>query len=258
MAHGKSTRSVVLLLVAGFVLSSLGCVNAHFNFPLPEEWSMDKTEDNNIQLIWGHPYEGIYFDAPGINDAKVLKPDGTKDDLSPEEITVEGAEGEVKAWEVSFKPDDKGDYIVYADFDTLVVEEEDVAWEDHVKAIIHYKTSEGWDQSTGQIIEIMPLTRPYGLEAGFIFTGQLLYDGQPLGGAPVEIEKYYPVGVVTEDNLPDEPMVTRWRSRSTIPWALLPKTTSRMSPWSPGRRRPILTVFSRSRWMSRVCGSFAE
>ncbi len=204
---GKLAIGTVLVIM--FLLDGTGIVSGHFNFALPSEWSMDQAEANDIQLIWGHPYEGIYFDAPALENAEVLKPDGTKSDLTPTEITVTGAEDSAKAWEVTFTPDIKGDYIIYADFEALVVEEEDIAWEDHVKAIVHYKTSEGWDQTTGQIMEIVPLTRPYGLEEGFVFTGKVLYNGTPLADAPIEIEKYYPVGVCTEENIPEEPMVTR-------------------------------------------------
>ena len=110
--------------------------------------------------------------------------------------------------EAVLHPVERGDYIVYADFETLVVPEEEIAWEDHVKAIVHYKVTGGWEQSTGQIIEIIPLTRPYGLEEGFVFVGKAIYDGTALADAPVEIEKYYPIGEVP-DPLPEEPMITR-------------------------------------------------
>ena len=200
---------MLVLMIAGLLICNLSSVTAHFNFALPDEWSMETSKPNEVQLIWGHPYEGIYFDAPAIENAKLLKPDGTESTLTPTTTTVTGAEGQANAWEVSFTPDIKGDYILYADFEPLVVEEEDVAWEDHVKTIIHYKTTEGYDQLTGQVIEIVPLTKPYGLEEGFIFTGKVLYNGMPLADAPIEIEMYYPVGVCTEENLPEEPMVTR-------------------------------------------------
>jgi len=205
----KQKILVYLAIISMFVLCGANTASGHFNFFLPEEWSMDKAEENSIEIIWGHPYEGIYFDAPAMVNCSVLKPDGTTNILSSTEMTVSGVEGPAKGHKVSFTPDIKGDYIVFSDFEALVVEEEEVAWEDHVKAIIHYKASGAWDQRTGQIMEIVPLTRPYGLEEGFIFTGQVLYNGQPLPSAPVEIEKYYSVGVCTEENLPDEPLVTR-------------------------------------------------
>jgi cobalt/nickel transport protein len=204
MNIGIIRSSLRIILVIGLLLCSASHANAHFNFALPDEWSMGQMQSNNVQMIWGHPYEGIYFDAPNITSSGIVKPDGTKTEVLPNEISVEG----YRAWQLSFTPETKGDYIVYADYDALVVEEEEVAWEDHVKAIIHYKTSEGWDQTTGQIIEIIPLTRPYGLEAGFVFVGKSIYNGAPLANAPIEIEKYYPVGD-TPDPLPEEPLITR-------------------------------------------------
>jgi len=191
-------------LAVTFLMSVVGGASAHFNFALPEEWYMDVAQANDVELIWGHPYEGIYFDAPAMTAAGVVGPDGTRTALTPSQITVEGHD----AWKLSFTPAERGDYIVYADFETLVVPEEEVAWEDHVKAIVHYKVTGGWEQSTGQIIEIIPLTRPYGLEEGFVFVGKAIYNGSALGDAPVEIEKYYPIGEAP-DPLPEEPMITR-------------------------------------------------
>ena len=50
---------------------------------------------------------------------------------------------------------------------------------------------EGWDAEVGQQTEILPYTRPYGMEEGFVFSGKVKYNGQSLSGAPVEIEKYH-------------------------------------------------------------------
>lgn len=204
----KNKLSLIVIVALALSLSSFAIANAHFNFYVISEWSMESAQPNEITIIWGHPYEGIYFDPPKIADIGLIKPDGTKVNLSLEEITVQGIEGSAVGYRTSFTPDMRGDYIIYTDFYPEIVEEEEIVWEDHVKAIIHYKTTTGWDQSTGQLIEIIPLTRPYGMEEGFVFVGQAIYNGQPLANAPVEIEKYYPVGSCPEP-LPEEPLVTR-------------------------------------------------
>ena len=207
--HKKAIKIEAGILLAIFVLmGATGIASAHFNFFLPDEWSMDAPVANDVEIIWGHPYEGIYFDAPNITEVGVVKPDGTKETLSTTDVTVTGLEESASAYKVSFTPEERGDYIVYADFEALHVEEEEVTWEDHVKAIIHYEGSIGWDHKTGQVMEIVPLTRPYGLEEGFVFVGQVLYNGNPLADASVEIEKYYPIGEAP-DPLPEEPMITR-------------------------------------------------
>ncbi len=62
--------------------------------------------------------------------------------------------------------------------------------------IIHYTKvcvnalglEEGWDEPVGLKTEIVPLTRPYGLWTGNVFTGVVLVDGKPVPDAEVEVE----------------------------------------------------------------------
>ena len=70
-----------ILLATIVLMGTTGIASAHFNFFLPDEWSMDTVMANEVEIIWGHPYEGIYFDAPNITEVGVVKPDGTKDAL---------------------------------------------------------------------------------------------------------------------------------------------------------------------------------
>lgn len=205
----RARQTILLLMICFIILPLTGTVAGHFNFFIPGEWSMSDGVSNNIDIIWGHPYEGLYFDAPPITSLNVMGPDGFSLPLTPVQNTYGGVGSGCGYWSTSFKPPVRGDYILFADFEPMVVEEEEIAWEDHVKAVFHYKASNGWDRRTGQIMEIVPLTRPYGLEEGFIFTGQVFYNNTPLGSAPVEIEKYYSPGVCTDNNLPADAMVTR-------------------------------------------------
>lgn len=62
--------------------------------------------------------------------------------------------------------------------------------------IIHYTKTvigafgyeDGYGAPIGQPVEIVPLTRPFGNYAGNSFSGVVLFKGQPLPGADVEIE----------------------------------------------------------------------
>lgn len=66
------------------------------------------------------------------------------------------------------------------------------------KMIIHYTkvvvdafgAESGWDASTGQPVEIMPLVRPYGLWTGNLFRGIVTHNGKPVPFAEVEVEYY--------------------------------------------------------------------
>ncbi len=49
---------------------------------------------------------------------------------------------------------------------------------------------EGWSKPLGLEVEIVPLTRPFGLYAGNVFRGKVLRNGQPIAGAEVEVEYF--------------------------------------------------------------------
>ncbi len=63
------------------------------------------------------------------------------------------------------------------------MEEEQEFLEDSIKVVVHVQAQKGWDASAGDAIEIMPLTRPYGLQPGMVFQVQALWQQKPLAGA---------------------------------------------------------------------------
>jgi len=75
---------------------------------------------------------------------------------------------------------------------------------------------EGWDKEVGQKIEIVPLTRPFGLYAGNVFQGIVQLDGKNMPYTEVEIEYY------NQDN----------------------KVEARPSTWSPKSSRRTATACS--------------
>jgi len=81
---------------------------------------------------------------------------------------------------------------------------------------------EGWDKPIGAKVEIVPLTRPFGIWEGNSFVGRVLKDGKPLKGARVEIEYYNTGGV----KYPNEVLYTQVVKTDengvfvyTIPWS---------------------------------------
>lgn len=50
-----------------------------------------------------------------------------------------------------------------------------------------YGVDRGWNEATGQSFEIVPLVRPFGLNAPALFSGRVLLDGKPLADAPVRM-----------------------------------------------------------------------
>jgi len=174
---------LILLIVCGVA-------QAHFTMILPkmdakaEDYLADLGETKTLYILWGHPFEHVLFDCPNV-EVSLRDPDGVTKPLTPEPVTVEG----VKAWKVSFKVEKMGDYIVTV---KLVAEEHGLI--DYAKTIIHCgeEAWKGWDAVVGQEAEVVPLTRPYGIEEGFVFSGKALFNGEPLADAVVEVEKYHP------------------------------------------------------------------
>lgn len=91
-----------------------------------------------------------------------------------------------------------GDYLFHAETAPAwdPVEEEFVVH--HARLCVNAGGLEdGWDEPAGVEAEIVPMTRPYGLWAGNLFSGQVLLNGDPLPYAAIE--------VVTLGTLPDNP-----------------------------------------------------
>ena len=193
------------LLAVLLMIASAGMASAHFTmvFPsdsadtvwdvAPEDYIAELGETKTVYIMWGHPYEHILFDMASVPEVSVMKKDGTVEQLTTEEITVDGMDedgelGTFKAYKASFIVDQDGDTIVFVKYEDM---DEDMI--DYTKAVIHCGEEmwDGWDAEVGQQTEILPYMRPYGMEEGFVFSGQAMYNGQPLTDAPVEIEIYH-------------------------------------------------------------------
>ena len=110
-------------------------------------------------------------------------------------------------WQAFFKIKKPGDYIFYV--------EPSPYWEPAEESfIIHYTKvivnamglEKGWDTEIGLPIEIVPLTRPYGLWTGNTFQGIVKVNGKPLPYAEVEVEYYNEKHSV---KAPSEPYITQ-------------------------------------------------
>jgi len=197
----KKTKPLILFgAILLLTLAFAAPVAAHFTMLLPGE-DMEVTADDyiatlgetkTVTILWGHPYEHVLFDCSDSLEVQLRDPTGVVTTLDAAQTTVEGS----KAYDVSFTVEKLGDYIVAA---KLI--EEGHGLIDYTKAVVHCGEEAwvGWDAVIGQEVEIIPYTRPYGIEEGFVFSGKaVLSDGTPLADAPVEIEVYHTKSVGDE------------------------------------------------------------
>lgn len=92
------------------------------------------------------------------------------------------------AWHAAFTAKTPGDYTFYA--------EQAPRWETaDDQFVIHLAKvcvnapplEEGWEEPVGLEAEIIPLSRPYGLWTGNLFSGQVLLGGEPAPYAAIEV-----------------------------------------------------------------------
>jgi cobalt/nickel transport protein len=177
------------------LVASVASCQAHFNMLLPQAASVQRGDKVQITYQWGHPYEHQLFNAPPPQSLYALAPDGKKTDLTNalEKGSKAGADNkQVTVYHVAFAPDQRGDYVFVLNTAPIWMEEEQEFFQDSVKMILHVQVQKGWDASTGQPMELLPLTRPYGLQPNMVFQAQVLADMKPLAGTVIEIEQYHP------------------------------------------------------------------
>jgi cobalt/nickel transport protein len=187
-------RLAVRSIVALISLLWLGtAVDAHFNMLLPASASVKRGEEVTILYQWGHPFEHQLFDAQLPQSLAVIAPDGKKTDLTRKlkKIELPTAKGKkIVAYRLAFTPGQFGDFLVVLQTPPIWMEEEKVFFQDTVKTVLHVQTQEGWDGSGGAAFEIMPLTRPYGLQPGMVFQAQTVAGGKAVPGTLIETERY--------------------------------------------------------------------
>ncbi len=198
---------------------------AHYHILLPDKPSADRDTAVTFTLRFGHPFEHQLFPTQQPASVRVVTPDGPVEDLSakPERFDVAGADKKpVPAYRWTYTPGRRGDHAVVVRCEPEWMAEEQVFLDDTVKVVLHVQTQKGWDAAAGGGLELVPLTRPYGLRAGMVFQAQVRgpsnltphgviittpgSENQPLPGTLVEVERYNPS---PPKELPPDEHVTR-------------------------------------------------
>jgi cobalt/nickel transport protein len=227
-----SLPPLVALLVAGLGGAPAA---AHYNMLLPQAAAVKKGQAVTLLYQWGHPFEHQLFDAPLPRGVLVLAPDGKKTDVSKslEKITLPApGSKKVTAYRLRFTPRQRGDFVFILNTDPIWMEAEKEFFQDTVKVVLHVEDQEGWDAEAGQGFEMVPLTRPYGLEPLMVFQAQVKA-GKPVAGTLVEIERYNQTP--PKELPPDEHMT---RTAKTDPNGVVTYTLTDAGWWSLTAQRP--------------------
>jgi len=179
-----------LLMAIILVLFATSESAAHFAMILPSDDIIGSANKRIITLRvqFLHPFEYQFLEMAKPKEFAVLI-NGKKKQLLRllKRKVIQGK----SIWFCKFKIKKPGDYLFYV--------KPKPYWEPaEEKFIIHYAKvvinafglEQSWDKEIGLPVEIIPLTRPYGIWAGNVFVGLVKYKGKPLPNTIVEVEYY--------------------------------------------------------------------
>lgn len=182
-----------LALCCAVTLAVVSAASAHFAMIIPSKDVVGKEDKKEIGLSiqFTHPFEGgplMQMDKP--EKFGVVIGDRVTDLLGTlKEKKVDGK----STWETGYKITRPADYIFFLVPKPYWEPAEDKFIVHVTKVIVDaLGAEEGWDKPIASVagipVEIVPLTRPYSLYAGNIFTGQIFKDGKPVPATEVEVE----------------------------------------------------------------------
>ncbi|MBK1693917.1 ATP-dependent DNA ligase [Chromatium weissei] len=177
----------VFLFVITLALTTTAA--AHFQELIPSTEIVDDAGDNPIelQLQFTHPMErGPVMTMAQPVQFGVISPDG-RENLLPS-LTA-NLIADHQTFHASYRIKQPGDYLFFVEPAPYWEPAEGLMIIHYTKVIVSaFGAETGWDTEIGLPVEIIPLTRPYGLWTGNLFTGIVKRNGQPVSGAKVEIE----------------------------------------------------------------------
>ncbi|RME37679.1 MAG: DUF4198 domain-containing protein [Deltaproteobacteria bacterium] len=205
------------LFLAATVLILLAATPAlaHFGTIVPSDDIVTQNDDKtlHLQVKFIHPVEGHYMEMVKPKQFGVLSRGKTTDLLATLKAVkghASGQSGQFTYWQTDYKIHRPGDYTFFVEPVPYWEPAED-------KFIVHYTKvcvgalglESGWDQPVGLETEIVPLSRPYGLWAGNLFSGQVLLKGKPVPFAEIEVEYLNEAAEGGKIHPPADPFVTQ-------------------------------------------------
>ena len=165
--------------------------SAHFQLNYTDDMMIERPGEVPMGLIFWHPFENGHVMDMGVPVEFFMVHNGEKTDLSDrlEPATFKGPSNEAAAYRASVPVKRSGDYVVVSVPAPYYEESEDIFIQQITKVVLNRNTlPTDWDQPVGLPTEILPLNKPYNVITGSTFSGQVLSEGQPVGGAEIEIE----------------------------------------------------------------------
>ncbi|MDR1614862.1 MAG: DUF4198 domain-containing protein [Campylobacteraceae bacterium] len=187
----------VLLLVLLFISSAF----AHFQTVIVDKSVLEQKDGNEISITYEftHPFEQELMNMVKPQDAGVFTEGKKTSFLNSLKSAKKNSQ---TVWSAKYSVKEPGVYQFYVDPVPYFEPAEEKFIRHQTKTIVDaFGSGEGWDEPVGLKAEIIPLSRPYSLYAGNIFSAQVLYKGKPVANAEIEIEFYNTKGLKAPNDM---------------------------------------------------------
>lgn len=184
-----------------FLLSLSTALLAHFQTVMTDKTVIEHGKNPKILISYEftHPFEQTLINMEKPKEAGVFV-DGTKSSLLAQLQPV--VKEKLTTWKSEYVIKEPGVYQFYVDPVPYFEASEEKFIRHQTKTIIDaFGAGEGWDKPIGLKAEIIPLSRPYSLYAGNLFSGQVLYKGKPVAYALIEYEFYNTKGLKAPNDM---------------------------------------------------------
>lgn len=162
---------------------------AHFQMVIPSSDILEEGKGKlGVEVMFAHPFEQSYMEMKKPQAFGYVL-EGKKHSLL-EKLAPKSFEGK-GGFSTELEIKEAGTYRFYVE-PMPYFEPAEKKFIKHLTQVTvdAFGADEGWDKPLGMKAEIVPLARPYGLYAGNLFQGQVLFKGKPVAGAEVEVELY--------------------------------------------------------------------
>jgi len=190
----QTCKSMLSTVAATWLMLAAVPAFAHFGAVIPSDDIITQADAKTVTLEvkFIHPLEQHYMEMVKPKQFGVMH-GGQKSDLTAALKAAKGGgpdqTGKFTFWTAGYDIRRPGDYTFFVEPTPYWEPAEDLYIVHYTKVCVNaLGLEEGWDAPVGLETEIVPLTRPYGLWTGNLFTGQVLLKGKPVPHAEVEIE----------------------------------------------------------------------
>jgi len=200
-----SIRQLPALLTLALVATQP--VHGHFPILIHDADLAAPQGQVTVTFAAGHPFELDLEPVARPERLRWLDRRGRPTDVTAAlEQTLFRGDTNGAGWQFVFSPP-PGDVVLALDSASSTDARQKTVYREYVKLWLHRGRQEGWHQRTGQPLEIVPLTRPYGLRPGMVFTGRLLRGDEPVADTEVYAERLNDRRP-NPDSLPPDALVT--------------------------------------------------